>query len=434
MSALIGLLLAMLGQLLVLPTAFQQQQQAAMTTTIITTAQQQQALYSAAQAYITQNLAAIQAAATASTPVVISVPTLAASNVGLPASFGSLNPFGQTWTVQVLQPTAGTLQALVMATDGTALTDLQAAAVAQNVGQPGGFIPQNDSGVYPLAATRVYGNQANYNIPTSGYAGATGGHPAALLVVANGTVQNNALYRVAVPGQPQLNQMQTALDLNSNNINNAATVNAQKLILPGGTNLQIGSSNLYGDTTNTALYQDGRLFIQHHDGSAADIAIVGNVTSYGTVTADSAVINGTATVNNGSVNVNNGQVVSSAPSWAVEGKSDNWAMIGSDGAGNLNAAKTSAAGSISVNDIQLRATGQWMSQMPQAPTSFVPIGWFSKGSTALGWYKWCGITAVNGPNNNSGLTATAADGQGSFYWQVTANSPDSSDIFVSCMN
>jgi hypothetical protein len=289
MSALIGLLLAMLGQLLVLPTAFQQQQQAAMMTTIITTAQQQQALLSAAQAYISQNLVSIEASATASTPAVISVATLAAANVGLPASFSTLNPFGQTWSVQVLQPTAGTLQILVMATGGTALSDLQAAAVAQNVGQPGGFIPQNDSGVYPLGAARVYGNQANFNIATTGYSGVTGGHPAALLVMTNGQVQSDALYRVAVPGQSQLNTMSTGLNMGGN-----AITNANGIATSGGSNaqsVQVGTAVFYGDSGNAAVRTNGGLYIQNTAGTGtADIASVGNVNSAGSVSAAGNVV------------------------------------------------------------------------------------------------------------------------------------------------
>jgi hypothetical protein len=299
MSSLVGFLLALLAQLMVLPTSWQQQHQATMTTTEITTAQQQQQLLSAAQAWISQNLSTAQATATAATPMVIPVSTLAAANVGLPASFSAINPFGQTWQVQVLQPIAGTLQILVTSINGTALTDLQAAGIAAKVGQPGGFIPQNDSGVYPLGAARAYGNQANWNIPTAGYSNVSGGHPAALLVIANGQVQNNALYRVSVPGQPQLNQMQTAIDMNMNNVNNAATVNAQKVAVAAGSNLVVGNSIFYGDGTNSAIYQTGSLFLQHPGGAAADIAIVGNVNSVGTVTANGAQINGNTVMGNG---------------------------------------------------------------------------------------------------------------------------------------
>lgn len=355
MSALIGLLLAMLGQLIVLPTALQQQQQAAAMTTIITTAQQQQALLSSAQAYISQNQATYEATATASTAVTIPISTLAAANVGLPASFSSLNPFGQAWSVQVLQPTAGTLQTLVTSTGGTALSDLQVAAIAQNVGQPGGFIPQNDSGVYPLGATTVYGNQANFNISTAGYNGLSGGHPAALLVIANGQVQNNALYRVAVPGQPQLNTMSTALNMGGN-----AITNANGIVTSGGNNaqsVQVGNVWYYGDGANAAVRAVGGLYVQNLDGTQAADLSAGNISASGTLsstgdtnTSGNNNVGGYITVNGAATagaacpgpqyigKGANGPLLCESGIWTAGGATwhSTWTYIGSGGGVNTN--------------------------------------------------------------------------------------------------
>ncbi|MDD3761453.1 MAG: shufflon system plasmid conjugative transfer pilus tip adhesin PilV, partial [Acidithiobacillus sp.] len=54
-----------------------------------------------------------------------------------------------------------------------------------------------------------------------------------LIEYTNGQVQNDYLYRVAVPGQPQLNQMQTNLDMGNNNINNAQNVNVNQDVTLG---------------------------------------------------------------------------------------------------------------------------------------------------------------------------------------------------------
>lgn len=297
MSSIIGFLLALFAQLMVLPTSLQVQQQAALTTTEITTAQQQTQLYNAAQAWISANLTTVEATATATTPMVISVATIAAANVGLPASFSATNPFGQTWVVEVLQPSSQNLQVLVTSTGGTALTDLQAAGIAANVGTSGGFIPQNDSGVYPVGAAQAWGNQANWHVLTAGYQGLSAGHPAALLAMNNGQVQNDALYRVAVPGQSQLNTMSTTLNMGANSITNAATVTANNVVTAAGNGVQIGSSYYYGDTANSAIRQSGSLYIQNQAGTAAaNIAQVGNINSSGTVTAAAAQINGAANI------------------------------------------------------------------------------------------------------------------------------------------
>jgi hypothetical protein len=457
MSSLVGFLLALLAQLMVLPTSWQQQQAASMTTTEITTAQQQQQLLSAAQAWISQNLATVQATATAATPMVIPVSTLAAANVGLPASFSATNPFGQTWQVQALQPIAGTLQILVTSINGTALTDLQAAGIAANVGQPGGFIPQNDSGVYPLGAARAYGNQANWNIPTAGYANVSGGHPAALLVIANGQVQNNALYRVSVPGQPQLNQMQTAIDMNMNNVNNANAVNAQNVVTPGGSNaksVQVGNTIFYGDGSNAAVRANGGLYIQNQAGTGpADIVQVGNVTSSGTVSAQkvvapaggNVVVGNTTFYGDGSNSAiyQNGSLFLQHPG----GGAADIAIVGNV---NSNAQVTGAflqptggvtLGSGCGSNAQFGTTGSgpafcqngvWTAA---ALTSFQQIGWYNNthGVVGLGWFRFCYISGINGPNNNGGVAPTGQSGS-LYFWGVQNNSPDSSNILVSCMS
>lgn len=88
------------------------------------------------------------------------------------------------------------------------------------------------------------------------------------------------------------------------NIDNAATVNAQTVVAAAGGNVKIGNSTVYGDATNSAIYQNGSLFLQHPDGSGADIAVVGNVNSQGTVNA-SGNVNATGSMwSNGQITTN----------------------------------------------------------------------------------------------------------------------------------
>jgi hypothetical protein len=301
MGSILAVLFAWVAQLQMLPMGMELQQKAAQTATMITTAQQETTILAAAGPYIQQNLTTVEASATAGTPYTISIAQLAAANIGpngLPASFSATNPYGQTWQVQVLQPTAGNLQALVVGINGagsTKLTDMQAAGIAGYAGQPGGFVPQNDSGIYPTG--RVYGNKAGWGFATTGYQNLTGGQPAALLVINNGQQQNLALYRVAVPGQPQLNTMSTNLSMGGNTITNALQVQTAS-----GNGIQVGSSYYYGDGSNSAIRQNGALYIQNQAGTAAaDIASVGNVTSSGQVTATTVVANGNIWASNGTV-------------------------------------------------------------------------------------------------------------------------------------
>lgn len=210
MSEILGVLFAVFVGILVIPKYADYQRLNNDNSRAAATAQQQKQLDAAATTYIQQNATAIQAAATATVPVVISVANLQGANL-LPAAFSATNPYGQAWQVEVLQPSAGNLQALVMSTGGTALSDTQASRIAALVGAAGGFIPANDSGIYAGGSANAYGAFSGWNVATANYTGIAGGHPAALLTFNNGQLQSNALYRNAVPGQPQLNTMNTPL-------------------------------------------------------------------------------------------------------------------------------------------------------------------------------------------------------------------------------
>ena len=176
----------------------------------------------AVQSYITQYASNVSAVATATTPAIITVPMLQASAVNLlPSSFSSTNPFGQTWQAEVLQPTAGNLQALALGIGGTALTDQVASRVAALIGSAGGFIPKNDSGTWPSGSATAQGAYAGWSVPTAGYTGIAGGNIASLLTFSNGQFVSNYLYRNNV-GNPSLNTMNTPIIMASTQTNGGA--------------------------------------------------------------------------------------------------------------------------------------------------------------------------------------------------------------------
>ncbi|MES2879236.1 MAG: shufflon system plasmid conjugative transfer pilus tip adhesin PilV, partial [Pseudomonadota bacterium] len=214
MSEILGLLFAILAFTTYLPKFVQINQTSTETTIATVTAQQQLKLIAVGSTYIQQNSAALQAVATATVPAIITVPMLQAPAVKLlDSGFSSTNPYSQTWQIGVLQPSAGYLQAIVMSTGGTALTDAQAGRIAAYVGAAGGVIPQNDSGIYATGSANAVGSFGGWNIPLANYTGVAGGHLAALLSFNNGQLNSSYLYRNAVPGQPQLNTMNTPLIL-----------------------------------------------------------------------------------------------------------------------------------------------------------------------------------------------------------------------------
>jgi Bacterial shufflon protein, N-terminal constant region len=129
----------------------------------------------------------------------------------------------------------------------------------------------------------------------------------------------------------------------------------------GGANansVQVGNSYFYGDSGNTALRQNGAVYIQNLAGSGpADIASVGNINSAGTVTA-AGNVNASGSVNangyvwtagnlnangsvvvNGGVNIGSGQSVSSPGNMQLEAAgnlylnpwSSNYTIVGGGG-------------------------------------------------------------------------------------------------------
>lgn len=266
----------------------------------------------AAAKYTKDNYAAIMAIATNTTPAVITISML--KNTGyLTSSVTDLNAFGQNYQILVLQPVAGKLETLVVTTGGETIPEMSIRRIAQLSGARGGFISTTNAAV-------AVGSLGGWQMPLAAYGTSPGaGHLATALFFDDGALVSDYLYRSAVAGHPEFNRMNTAIDMAGNNINNGGQVNtatlvttgnatvggsasvagnetiggnstvtgtvtAAKVSVPAGNNLQVGGSAFYGDGANSAVRQNGGFYIQHYDGSAADIPQVGNVNSSGTVT------------------------------------------------------------------------------------------------------------------------------------------------------
>lgn len=141
MSDILGFTFALLLAVSMLPSLSSYLQKANENKRAVATAEQHKKLIDASSQYIKQYHFNLQTIATATTPAKVTVPMLKTVNL-LDISFNSVNPFGQTWETQVLQPSAGNLKAFVMSYGGTALDDKTASKIAGLVGQAGGLIPK----------------------------------------------------------------------------------------------------------------------------------------------------------------------------------------------------------------------------------------------------------------------------------------------------
>ncbi len=367
----------------------------------------------AADGYITTYAAQVEANSTATTPAIITVSDLV--NTGfLPNGFNSTNPYGQTWEVQVLQPQADQLQALVTSIGGQTLQGSTAAQIATQAGASGGVVG-GGTGQYAVpgcAAGNACGAYAGWQIPTANYQNVAAGHLAALIEYSNGQVQNDYLYRVAVPGQPQLNTMQTNLNMGGNNVNNANELNAQSETLAAGTpngqegSLQIGSNYFYGDSTNAAVRTPGGFYVQNQNASGpASINEVDNINASGNITTPNTVQGGYVN-STGNVNAQN--------ELTVNGGAAGWINNGGNGA---------VAGTFTGNE--LGANYVWSNGNIQASGSFTTNGqvYFNDEYVQPGW--GCGQDgALVGSTYNGGTMLVCTNGA----WQNAANAGINSGI------
>jgi hypothetical protein len=202
------------------------------------TAQHLKQVSDAATRYIQDNWATIEATATATVPAVITTAMLTATGY-LSSTFSGTNPYGQTLQVEVLEPSAGNLQAVVLSMGGTTIPQAQAPRIAAKVGAGGGYTPSAS----PTTAQGAFGG---WSMPLTYNTKPGAGHLAGLLYFSNGQLIPDYLRRHSVPGHPEVNQMFTTLDMNGQNLSNAnqvngTTVTASQTVTAGAGNVQLSN-------------------------------------------------------------------------------------------------------------------------------------------------------------------------------------------------
>ncbi|MHC5208979.1 shufflon system plasmid conjugative transfer pilus tip adhesin PilV [Pseudomonas chlororaphis] len=210
----------------------------------------------AASKYLKDNYAAVVSSAGPTTPALISVAMLKSTNY-LPAGVSDKNAFGQDYNVVVIEPVPNQLQALVVTTGGQTISELDGRRIAQYMGAKGGFISTID----PSVATGSFGGWQMALSPFAVSPG--GGHVATALFLEDGALVNDYLYRNAVPGHPELNRMNTAINMAGNNLNNAGTVNAGTVAATAVTtntmtasgNISAANATIAGETTTGGWFR-----------------------------------------------------------------------------------------------------------------------------------------------------------------------------------
>ncbi len=237
-------------------------------------------VFQQAMTWFNQNYSTVQAAAN---PSVI-YPW--ATFMNGTATVSQTNVYGQQYSLRVYKEPSGQIDVMVVTTGGSTIGEGDLRSIAKMVGGAGGFV----SSLTPANATGAMGG---WNAVMTNFGGSPGGgHLAAAGFFQNASAVSNYLSRVVVPGNPQANQMETAIDMNNNNLNNAGTVNAQKVVTPAGNSVQVGGSYYYGDSANSAIRQNGALYVQNAAGTAAADVNANNVNASGNANASLDVVAG----------------------------------------------------------------------------------------------------------------------------------------------
>lgn len=227
---------------------------------------------------------------------------------GLNAQLSPTPPLGGSYATQIAREPAGCtgsgcnltsrvwLTAAFLNTD-TGNPDIRRlGAAVQEIGGDGGFSdntsPATIRGIAGWSRPNPVLNQAGILMAINGYGSSAFGQ----FFRKDGSV---AMTGSADFGGQSLNNA-NVLSANQGTFTGNITANQANLsgrvTVPGGNNVVVGSVALYGDTTNSAIRQSGAFHIQRFDGSSADIAQVGNITTYGQVNAASSHVRGNQVV------------------------------------------------------------------------------------------------------------------------------------------
>ncbi|MDE7548218.1 shufflon system plasmid conjugative transfer pilus tip adhesin PilV [Acetobacter fabarum] len=169
----------------------------------------------------------------------------------LPVGFTATNPYNQTWVVYISQSASGVLDGRVVSYNGQTLSAKDAVAIALKAGAQGGYVPPNGL-LNGLNSNMAVGASGTWSQVISGFPNPGEGHLIGLLASADDANNNpNYLYRDAIAGHPELNTMETDLNMGGNNIDNAADVHAYGTVSSG--------NDTNNNAVNAYMSKDGRI-------------------------------------------------------------------------------------------------------------------------------------------------------------------------------
>lgn len=210
----------------------------------------------AARKYVNRHQDTLITRSSATSGPVVSIADLVNEEF-LPDGFASQNVWLQDYEIHVRQPQAGSLSAIVLTTGGRnnetdRFRNVTIPGAAALVGGAGGYVP---SGVLPGQTENMLqgaGSGWSLDLGSVGIASPGSGHLGAVSTYDSSALGQDFLYRVAVPGMPELNAMQTELDMTDHAIRNVSE-------------LQFEEREITDESCSTPEEQ-GRLFLDAEQG------------------------------------------------------------------------------------------------------------------------------------------------------------------------
>lgn len=211
----------------------------------------------ATAAYVRKHQTTLLGQTTATSGPAIDTAPLVAESF-LQVGFQGNNVWGQTYQIHFRQPSSNALQAVILTTGGlghdaskpkfgTAIVP-SAAAMA---GGSGGFIPTGDIPGEASGTLRGAFGGWVLDLASVGVASPGAGHLGALATFDSSSLGQDFLYRVSVPGHPELNAMQTELDMTDHAIRNVQEI-------------QFTPRTLGSETCDASV--EGRVFLDANQG------------------------------------------------------------------------------------------------------------------------------------------------------------------------
>lgn len=185
------------------------------------------AVTNAAISYGRKHYNALIDESTASTGRTISINNLKSEQFLL-NNFNQQNPWGQSYNIYSREPKEGELQLVVLTTGGLSHDPKRPKFANQIVPSTaalakGGFIPTGLTGQPTGQLQGVY-NAWRIDLGAAGIPAPSAGHLGSVSNLSSFDVGHDYLYRVEVPGHPELNEMWTELDMTDHAIENVKEI------------------------------------------------------------------------------------------------------------------------------------------------------------------------------------------------------------------